>query len=75
MEQFRKMERHKIPEDLDYQLVPNICNESREKLAKIQPASIGQASRITGVSPADIASLVVYLKQFSRKKKEETAHE
>lgn len=70
VEQFRKMERYKIPEGLDYTQVPNICKESREKLAKIQPASIGQASRITGVSPADIASLLVYLKHFTGKNRE-----
>ncbi len=76
--QFRKMERYKIPSDLDYALVPNICKESREKLSKLQPASIGQASRITGVSPADIASLVVYLKHFTGKNRDtqgETQHE
>ncbi len=71
VEQFKKMERKMIPEGIDYDQVPNICKESREKLAKIQPANIGQASRITGVSPADIASLVVYLKHFTGKKNQE----
>lgn len=66
VEQFRKMERHRIPEDIDYYAVPNISKESREKLTRILPASIGQASRITGVSPADIASLLVYLKNYSK---------
>lgn len=64
--QFRKLEQKLIPKDIDYEKVPNICNESREKLAAMRPESVGRASRITGVSPADIASLIVYIKNFSK---------
>ena len=59
--QFRKRERQRIPEDINYADVPSISNESREKLNRIRPESIGQAMRILGVSPADIAALMVYL--------------
>ncbi len=61
--QFRKMENKKIPESIDYEKIGGLRIEARQKLEKIRPASIGQASRISGVSPADIAVLVVYLKQ------------
>lgn len=61
--QFRKMENKKIPESIDYEKIGGLRLEARQKLEKIRPASIGQASRISGVSPADIAVLVVYLKQ------------
>ncbi len=64
VEQFKKRENQKIPEDLEYAEVPSISNEAREKLAKIRPVSIGQAMRITGVSPADVASLMVYIRRF-----------
>ena len=50
-----------IPEDIDYMQVPSLRIEARQKLNKLRPASIGQASRISGVSPADINVLVVYL--------------
>ena len=61
--QFKKMENKKIPESIDYEKIGGLRLEARQKLEKIRPASIGQASRISGVSPADIAVLVVYLKQ------------
>ncbi len=61
--QFRKMENKKIPESIDYEKIGGLRLEARQKLEKIRPSSIGQASRISGVSPADIAVLVVYLKQ------------
>lgn len=60
IKQFRKLEKRRLPVPFDYKTVPNICLEAREKLTKIQPESIGQASRITGVSPADITSLMIY---------------
>ena len=50
-----------MPVPFDYTTVPNICLEAREKLTRIQPESVGQASRITGVSPADITALMIYL--------------
>ncbi len=63
VEQFKKMENRKIPADLDYDLVPSLRNEARQKLKKIRPASIGQASRIAGVSPADVSVLLVWLQK------------
>ena len=66
VEQFRRREKQRIPDNVNYADVPSISNEAREKLAKIRPASIGQAMRITGVSPADIAALMVYLHRFGR---------
>ena len=58
-----QMEKKKIPVDLDYDDVPSLRLEARQKLTKQQPASIGQASRISGVSPADIAVLLVALEK------------
>ena len=63
VDQFKKTESRRIPEDLDYDLVPSLRIEARQKLKKIRPENIGQASRISGVSPADISVLLVYLKQ------------
>lgn len=71
VEQFRKMEEKKIPEDLDYNQLENLRLEAREKLNKIRPLSIGQASRISGVSPADISALMIYLEQYTRSKKDD----
>ena len=61
VEKFKKMEKKLLPEDLDYNTVKGICLEARQKLNKHKPHSIGQASRISGVSPADISVLLVYL--------------
>ena len=61
VEKFKKMERKLIPEELNYDDVKGICLEARQKLNKHKPHSIGQASRISGVSPADISVLLVYL--------------
>ncbi|MFW5885658.1 MAG: tRNA uridine-5-carboxymethylaminomethyl(34) synthesis enzyme MnmG, partial [Halanaerobium sp.] len=69
VEQFRKMEEKKIPEELDYNQLDNLRLEAREKLNKIRPLSIGQASRISGVSPADISALMIYLEQYNREQK------
>ena len=63
VENFKKMENKKIPKDFDYDKVQNLRIEARQKLKKFKPENIGQASRIIGVSPADIAVLVVYLKK------------
>ena len=60
--QFRKTENMKIPETINYDLVPSLRNEARQKLKEIRPSSIGQASRIMGVNPADISVLLIYLK-------------
>ena len=64
VEQFRRREKQRIPEGVNYADVPSISNEAREKLTKIRPSSIGQAMRITGVSPADVAALMVYLHRY-----------
>ena len=61
VEQFKKLEKKKIPADIDYDAVNSLRNEARQKLSKIRPESVGQASRISGVSPADISVLLVYL--------------
>ena len=68
VEQFKKMENRLIPEGIDYEKIDNIRKEARQKLSEIQPLSVGQASRISGVSPSDIAVLLVYIEQFLRSK-------
>ena len=67
VEQFRKLEGKKIPEDLNYDEVPSLRIEARQKLSKLRPISVGQASRISGVSPADLSVLLVYLEQYRKK--------
>jgi len=61
VEHFKKIEKKLIPADIDYDDVSNLRKEARQKLAAIRPASLGQASRISGVSPADVSVLLVYL--------------
>lgn len=63
VEQFKKMENKKIPPDIDYDGISNLRLEARQKLDRFRPVSVGQASRIGGVSPADISVLLVYLAQ------------
>ncbi len=63
--QFKKMENFRIPDTFDYDEVPGLKAEAREKLMKIRPASIGQASRLPGVSPADVSILMVILHQHN----------
>ena len=61
-----KLENKKIPAELDYEEVPNLRDEAREKLQLIKPMSLGQAGRISGVSPADVSVLMIYLEQRQR---------
>ena len=63
VEQYKKMEKKKIPADIDYDLIGSLRLEARQKLKKMKPVSVGQASRISGVSPADISVLLVYLRE------------
>ena len=62
VEQFKKMEEKKIPADINYAEIPSLRIEAKQKMEELRPDSIGQASRISGVSPADISVLLVYLK-------------
>lgn len=70
VEQFKKMENKRIPEDIDYDSIQSLRIEAKQKLSEIRPASIGQASRISGVSPADISVLLVYLSSSGAGNKE-----
>ncbi len=63
VEHFKKMESRKIPSDLDYDEVPSLRIEARQKLKEFKPLSIGQASRLSGVSPADVSVLLIYLEK------------
>ncbi len=66
VEQFKKMEKKIIPEEIDYNDIQNLRKEAIQKLNDIRPVSIGQASRISGVSPSDISVLLVYIEQYRR---------
>lgn len=70
VERFKRMENKPLPEDLDYWAITGLRTEAKQKLEEIRPASVGQASRISGVSPADISVLLVYLEQMRRRTKE-----
>ena len=67
VEQHKKLENKKIPESLDYNLISGLRIEAKQKLTSFRPVSIGQASRISGVTPADISVLMVYLMQYNAK--------
>ncbi|NLM12061.1 MAG: tRNA uridine-5-carboxymethylaminomethyl(34) synthesis enzyme MnmG [Clostridiaceae bacterium] len=69
IEQFKKMEEKMIPEDINYDEIQGLRIEAKQKLAKLRPRSLGQASRISGVSPADISVLIIYLNARSRRSK------
>ena len=70
VEQFKKMENKRIPKDINYDEVGSLRIEAVQKLKKFQPLSIGQASRISGVSPADVSVLLVYMEQMKYHEKE-----
>ena len=59
-----KNENKEIPEDIDYLSIPNLASEARQKLEEIRPRNIGQALRISGVNPADISILLIYLRKY-----------
>jgi tRNA uridine 5-carboxymethylaminomethyl modification enzyme len=66
VDRLRKMEQKRIPEDIDYTPIHGLANEAKQKLEQIRPISIGQASRIAGVTPADISILLVYLEHYNQ---------
>ena len=68
IERFKRMEKMRIPPDMDFFKIPSLSTEVREKLSKFKPISIGQASRISGITPAAISMLIVYLKKSNEKK-------
>ncbi len=68
VERFKRLENRRLPEDLDYLSIEGIRTEARQKLDQLRPVSVGQASRISGVSPADINVLLVHLERMRRKK-------
>ncbi len=63
IERFRRLEDKPIPRELDYRAIPQLRAEAREKLERVRPISLGQAGRISGISPSDIATLLIFLKQ------------
>ena len=63
VEKFKKLETKLLPKNVDYSQIRGLRLEARQKLNKIKPNSVGQASRISGVSPADISVLLIYLEQ------------
>ncbi|MFU0827996.1 MAG: tRNA uridine 5-carboxymethylaminomethyl modification enzyme MnmG [Lachnoclostridium sp.] len=69
VKQFKKLENKLIPKDIDYNNIPSLRKEAKQKLSQIKPISVGQASRISGVSPADISVLLVYLEHYNRSRK------
>lgn len=71
VERFMKLENKRLPDDIDYRVIKELSSEAAEKLDKVRPANIGQASRISGVSPADISVLMIALELKRRKEQEE----
>ena len=67
VEKFKKLETKKIPEDINYEDVKGLRIEAKQKLIKVRPLSVGQASRISGVSPADVSVLLIYLETRKRR--------
>ena len=68
VEKFKKLEQKLLPEDINYEDIKGLRLEARQKLNKIRPNSVGQASRISGVSPADISVLLIYLETYNKVK-------
>jgi tRNA uridine 5-carboxymethylaminomethyl modification enzyme len=66
VKRFKKLENKKLPEDFDYDKISGLRIEARQKLNEFHPLNIGQASRISGVTPADISVLLVYIEQINK---------
>lgn len=66
IEQVSRQEQRKLPENIDYASIETLSMEAREKLAKVRPLTVGQASRIGGVNPSDINALLFYLETLAR---------
>ncbi|MCK8824534.1 tRNA uridine-5-carboxymethylaminomethyl(34) synthesis enzyme MnmG [Fuchsiella alkaliacetigena] len=75
IEKKKELEEQQIPEEIDYEQIEGLSAEALEKLKKVEPISVGQASRIAGVTPADISLLVVYLQKLKREVTKENQHE
>lgn len=73
VERLRKMEAKKIPADIDYAAIEGMATEAKQRLTEIAPRTLAQASRVSGVNPADISILAVYLETFNRQKKQSAA--
>ena len=63
VEKAKKMSEKRIPETFDYNKIPSLLTETRQKLNKVRPATLGQASRVSGVTPADMAIILIYLQK------------
>jgi tRNA uridine 5-carboxymethylaminomethyl modification enzyme len=74
VERFRKMESRALPKDINYDAIAGLRKEARQKLNALRPESVGQAGRVSGVSPADIAVLLVYLEKYFRTNRHASAH-
>jgi len=74
VEKFKRWEEKKLPPDLDYQSIRGLSAEAVEKLKAHRPASLGQASRLAGVNPADISVLAVYLEMQKRERGNKVGH-
>ena len=68
VEQFRKLESKKLPSDINYEEIASLRLEARQKLSRIRPLNFGQASRISGVSPADVTALMIYVEMMEKNK-------
>ena len=66
VEDFERMEQRLLPPELDFHAIQGLRLEAREKLSEVRPANLGQASRISGVSPADVAALMIWLEHRGR---------
>src|SRR5690606_13956944 len=67
VEKMKRLENKRLSESLDYNAIHGLSSEAREKLSQVRPLSIGQAARISGVNPADISILMIYLEQMERR--------